>query len=161
MKPNVSTSRTFAKRTLLVRSNVGFRTSVYEPGHGKWLPGSPRAFVWHRCCLDLVRGVKPMKRKICSILTAIGLCLLSIVPATASHYRQGASHYRVHYVTRHHHSRAAKKVMTIAAPIAIGAAFGPAGSIGYQGFKHRRFIGHHLGGHHRSYKRHVAGHHRR
>jgi len=51
--------------------------------------------------------------------------------------------------------------MSIAAPIAIGAAFGPAGSIGYQGFKHRRFIGHHLGAHHRSYKRHVAGHHRR
>src|SRR3989442_580457 len=91
-----------------------------------------------------------MKRKICSILTAIGLCLLSIVPATASHYRQRASHYRVHYVTRHRHSGAGKKVMTIAAPIAIGAAFGPAGSIGYQGVKHRRFIGHHWTGHRRS-----------
>ena len=60
-------------------------------------------------------------------------------------------------VKPHRHHGKAHKVMAVATPIAIGAAFGPAGSIGYQGFKHRRFIKHHLIGHHRQ----SGVHHRR
>jgi hypothetical protein len=102
-----------------------------------------------------------MKRKLTSILLAIAVCCLSILPAAAAnHHWRRSRHHRSHYVMRRNHTGKSGKVMSIAAPIAIEAAFGPAGSIGYQGFKHRRFIEHHLGGHRRGYKRHVAGHHR-
>jgi hypothetical protein len=103
-----------------------------------------------------------MKRKLTSILLAIAVCYLSILPAAAAnHHWRRAGHHRSHYVMRRNHTGKSGKVMSIAAPIAIGAAFGPAGSIGYQGFKHRRFIAHHLSGPHRSYKRRLVAHHRR
>ena len=86
-----------------------------------------------------------MKKKTHAILLALSLSFLLATP--------GAS---AHHVKRHHHHGTTRKVVSVAAPIAVGAAFGPAGSIGYQGFKHRRAIKHRLIGH-----RHSAGHHQR
>ena len=50
----------------------------------------------------------------------------------------------------HHHHGVMRGIASVAAPIGIGAAFGPAGSIGYQGFKHRHAIKKRLVGHHRN-----------
>ena len=86
-----------------------------------------------------------MKKKAHAILIAVSLILLLAAPEAFGG------------VKPHRHHGKARKVMAVAAPIAIGAAFGPAGSIGYQGFKHRRFIKHHLIGH----GRHSGKHHRR
>ena len=82
-----------------------------------------------------------IKDKRLAILLAVVFVLLT---ATS-----GAANYRSH---RH---GTAHKVLAVAAPIGIGAAFGPAGSIGYQGFKHRRWIKHRLTRHHRMQRRHV------
>ena len=86
-----------------------------------------------------------MKKKTHAILLALSLSFLLAAPAVSAHH-----------VKRHHHHGTTHKVLSVAAPIAVGAAFGPAGSIGYQGFKHRRAIKHRLIGH-----RHSAGHHQR
>ncbi|HKQ05813.1 MAG TPA: hypothetical protein VJ464_11820 [Blastocatellia bacterium] len=79
-----------------------------------------------------------MNRKgVLSIILAAGLMLMSLAPdALAGSHR--------HHHKRHHHHSAAKKIASIGAPIAIGMAFGPAGSVGYQVVKHRRAIKHHL-----------------
>jgi hypothetical protein len=52
-----------------------------------------------------------------------------------------------HTYRRHHHSKL-HKITAIGAPIAIGAAFGPAGSVSYQVVKHRHAIRKHLSHHH-------------
>ena len=89
-----------------------------------------------------------MKNRAPAILVALslGLSILFITPAAlanrAKPHRHGAAH----------------KVMSVATPIAIGAAFGPAGSVGYQGFKHRRFIKHHMFGHRRHSAKHLHRH---
>ncbi len=87
-----------------------------------------------------------MKKKARAILIAVILTLLLASSAVSANRRNP-----------HHHHGKAHKVLAVATPIAVGAAFGPAGSIGYQGFKHRRFIEHHLVPHHR----HSGMHHRR
>jgi len=86
-----------------------------------------------------------MKKKAHAILIALSLIFLLAAPQAFGHRAKP-----------HRHHGKAQKVMAVAAPIAIGAAFGPAGSIGYQGFKHRRFIKRHLVGH----GRHSGKHHR-
>jgi hypothetical protein len=85
-----------------------------------------------------------MKKKARAILIVLSLIFTFTAPAAFANRAKP-----------HRHHGKAHKVMAVATPIAIGAAFGPAGSIGYQGFKHRRFIKHHLVGHGRhSGKRH-------
>ena len=59
-------------------------------------------------------------------------------------HQHAHQHARQHAQRGHHHHRGMKKVASIAAPIAIGAAFGPAGSVGYQVIKHRKAIRRHL-----------------
>ena len=86
-----------------------------------------------------------MKKRTHAILLALSLSFLLAAPGVFAHH-----------VKRHHHYGTTRKVVSVAAPIAVGAAFGPAGSIGYQGFRHRRAIKHRLIGH-----RHSAGHHQR
>ena len=79
-----------------------------------------------------------MNRKgVLSVILAAGLMLMSL-----AHDSLAGSHR--HHHKRHHHHSAAKKIASIGAPIAIGMAFGPAGSVGYQVVKHRRAIKHHL-----------------
>lgn len=75
--------------------------------------------------------------------------LLSAVPGINANHRTISSVHTQH-VRHHHHRGRAKKIVSVAAPIGVGLAFGPAGSIGYQGFKHRRAIKHHLVRHNRS-----------
>jgi len=58
------------------------------------------------------------------------------------HSHRAHIHARIHH--KHHLHSKVKKVASIAAPIAIGAAFGPAGSVGYQVVKHRKAIKRHL-----------------
>jgi hypothetical protein len=82
-----------------------------------------------------------IKEKSLAILLAVALVFL-LAPANAANHRS------------HHHSKA-HKVLAVAAPIGIGAAFGPAGSVGYQGFKHRRWIKHRLTRHRRTERHHV------
>ena len=74
------------------------------------------------------------------------LLLLTVPSVNANHRVSGSAqhhHMARHHHNHHHHGRA-RKIAAVAAPIGIGAAFGPAGSIGYQGFKHRRAIKHRL-----------------
>ena len=71
------------------------------------------------------------------------LMLLSFAPASfASHRHHHARHARIYH--HHHHHSAIKKIAGIGAPIAVGMAFGPAGSVGYQAVKHRKAIKRHL-----------------
>ena len=89
------------------------------------------------------------RRGLLALILAAGLLLMGLVPESfaARHH-----HHRVHQVynheghhhKRHHHHSKVKKIASIGAPIAIGAAFGPAGSVGYQVVKHRKAIRHHL-----------------
>lgn len=80
------------------------------------------------------------KRKLkCILLAAVLVC--GTVTASAD----AAYHHRHH---RHHHHSTGRKVAAVAAPIGIGAAFGPAGSVSYQAVKHRRGIKHFVTGHH-------------
>ena len=72
-----------------------------------------------------------------SIVLAAALAFIGLLPQSVA-----ASHR--HHHKRHHHHSAAKKIASIGAPIAIGMAFGPAGSVGYQVVKHRKAIKHHL-----------------
>ena len=90
-----------------------------------------------------------MKKKTHAILLALSLSFLLAAPGVSAHHVKRHHHQHRHHGTTH-------KVVSVVAPIAVGAAFGPAGSIGYQGFKHRRAIKHRLIGH-----RHSAGHHQR
>ena len=83
-------------------------------------------------------------KKVIAILFAMVLVCLSATLGAASN-RHGD---RVR--PAHHHHGKVHKVLAVAAPIGVGAAFGPAGSIGYQGFKHRRWIKRHLTRHHRN-----------
>ena len=84
------------------------------------------------------------KRGVLSIILAAGLVLFSLVPESmaASHRHHHARHARVYH--QHHHHSAMKKIAGIGAPIAVGMALGPAGSVGYQVVKHRKAIKHHL-----------------
>ena len=90
-------------------------------------------------------GGEMIKEKSLAILLAVALVFLSATSGAANH-------------KSHRHGKA-YKVLAVAAPIGIGAAFGPAGSVGYQGFKHRRWIKHRLTRHHRM-ERHHARHYR-
>jgi|GEM_PF-5735080 len=81
--------------------------------------------------------VRRTKRAVSVTLCCLLLTAAPIVNASSRHHR-------------HHHHGKVHKIVSVAAPIGVGAAFGPAGSIGYQGFKHRRAIKHHLGRHSRS-----------
>ncbi len=83
-----------------------------------------------------------IKKKALTILLAMILVCLSATLGAASN-KHG---HRVR--SGHHHHGNVHKVLAVAAPIGIGAAFGPAGSIGYQGFKHRRWIKRYLARHH-------------
>ncbi len=84
-----------------------------------------------------------IKRGVLSITLAAALTLLGLAPESfASHRHHHARHARIHH--RHHHHSALKKVAGIGAPIAVGMALGPAGSVGYQAVKHRKAIKHHL-----------------
>ena len=88
------------------------------------------------------------RRGLLASILAAGLLLMGLVPesfaARHHHYRvRHVYNHEGHHHKRHHHSKA-KKIASIGAPIAIGAAFGPAGSVGYQVVKHRKAIRHHL-----------------
>jgi hypothetical protein len=91
-----------------------------------------------------------MNRKgLLSLILAAGLMLLGLVPESTArtHHHYRVRHARIHeghHHKRHHHHSKVKKIASIGAPIAIGAAFGPAGSVGYQVVKHRKAIKHHL-----------------
>lgn len=76
-------------------------------------------------------------------------CLLLSAPGVDAHHRTISSVHK-HHVRHHHHRGRANKIVSVAAPIGVGLAFGPAGSIEYQGFKHRRAIKRHLVRHNRS-----------
>jgi hypothetical protein len=78
-----------------------------------------------------------MRRLVRFVLTAL-LCM-SLVPASFA---------RAGHRMSHHHSKM-RAVASVAAPIAIGAAAGPAGSIGYQVVKHRKAIKRGMTGHHK------------
>jgi hypothetical protein len=88
------------------------------------------------------------RRGLIALILVAGLLLMGLVPesfAARHHYR--VHHARIHeghHHKRHHHHSKLKKIASIGAPIAIGAAFGPAGSVGYQVVKHRKAIKHHL-----------------
>lgn len=89
------------------------------------------------------------RRGLLSLILTAGLILMANAPeatARAHHHRHHAHMHHVHQ--HHHHHSKVKKVASIAAPFAIGAAFGPAGSVGYQVVKHRKAIKRHLT-HHR------------
>jgi len=90
-------------------------------------------------------GGEMIKEKSLAILLAVALVFLSATSGAANR--------------RPHHHGKAHKILAVATPIGIGAAFGPAGSVGYQGFKHRRWIKHRLTRHHRM-ERHHARHYR-
>jgi hypothetical protein len=83
-----------------------------------------------------------------SVVLAVALALMGSttesLARTQHHYYSHRAHVHVglHH-KRHHHSKV-KKVSAIGTPIAIGAAFGPAGSVGYQAVKRRRAIKRHL-----------------
>ena len=86
------------------------------------------------------------RRGVLSLILAAGLVLIGSAPeaaARAHHHHHEHHHARVYRAHHHHHSKM-KKVASIAAPIGIGAAFGPAGSISYQAVKHRKAIKRHL-----------------
>ena len=85
-----------------------------------------------------------IKKKVFTILLAMVLiCLSATLGAASTRYGHRLRH-------AHHHNGKVHKVLAVAAPIGVGAAFGPAGSVGYQGFKHRRWIKRHLTRHHRN-----------
>jgi hypothetical protein len=83
-----------------------------------------------------------------SVILAVALALMGSTTESLArtqhpyHSHRAHIHARIHH--KHHHHSKVKKVASIAAPIAIGAAFGPAGSVGYQVVKHRKAIKHHL-----------------
>ncbi|MEN3332100.1 MAG: hypothetical protein V7641_1465 [Blastocatellia bacterium] len=85
-----------------------------------------------------------------ALFLAAGIALMGIVPESfaARHHHSHMRHVRIserhHHKRHHHHHSKMKKIASIGAPIAIGAAFGPAGSVGYQVVKHRKAIKHHL-----------------
>jgi hypothetical protein len=80
-----------------------------------------------------------------SLLLAAGLILAGSAPEAAARAHHHAHHHaRVYRAHHHHHHSKVRKVASIAAPIAIGAAFGPAGSVSYQAVKHRKAIKRHL-----------------
>ena len=86
------------------------------------------------------------KRGVLSFILAVGLALTGGATeslARTHHHRAYRAHIHAGYHHKHHHSKV-KKVASIAAPFAIGAAFGPAGSVSYQVVKHRKAIKHHL-----------------
>src|SRR2546423_7324586 len=64
--------------------------------------------------------------------------------ARTHHHRAHHAHIHAEHHHKFHHHSKVKKVASIAAPIAIGAAFGPAGSVSYQVVKHRKAIKRHL-----------------
>jgi hypothetical protein len=76
------------------------------------------------------------RRGLLALILAAGLLLMGLVPESFA--------ARHHHKRHHHHHSKVKKIASIGAPIAIGAAFGPAGSVGYQVVKHRKAIKHHL-----------------
>lgn len=78
------------------------------------------------------------RRGLLALILAAGLLLMGLVPESFA-----ARHHHKRHHHHHHHSKV-KKIASIGAPIAIGAAFGPAGSVGYQVVKHRKAIKHHL-----------------
>jgi len=88
------------------------------------------------------------RRGLLALILAAGLLLMGLVPesfAARHHHRVGHVYtHEGHHHKRHHHHSKVKKIASIGAPIAIGAAFGPAGSVGYQVVKHRKAIKHHL-----------------
>ena len=89
------------------------------------------------------------RRGLLALILAAGLLLMGLVPESfaARHHHYRVRHVRMHeghHHKRHHHHSKVKKIASIGAPIAIGAAFGPAGSVGYQVVKHRKAIRHHL-----------------
>jgi hypothetical protein len=89
------------------------------------------------------------RKAVLSLILAAGLTVAGLVPESfaASHRHYHGHHARIHerrHHRSHHHHSAAKKIASIGAPIAIGMAFGPAGSVGYQVVKHRKAIKHHL-----------------
>lgn len=84
-----------------------------------------------------------------SVILAIALALMGSsttesLARTHHHYHSHRAHIHAEIHHKHHHHSKAKKVASIAAPIAIGAAFGPAGSVSYQVVKHRKAIKRHL-----------------
>jgi acetyl/propionyl-CoA carboxylase alpha subunit len=84
-----------------------------------------------------------------SLILAAGIVLMGLVPESLAerHHHYRVRHVRIHeghHHKRHHQHSKVKKIASIGAPIAIGAAFGPAGSVGYQVVKHRKAIKHHL-----------------
>lgn len=79
------------------------------------------------------------KKKLLAAFLAVGI---SLTCAT------GISAHSRHHHKRHHHSKI-RKIAGIAAPIGVGMAFGPAGSVGYQVVKHRHTIKRHLTHHRR------------
>jgi len=83
------------------------------------------------------------KRGVLSFTLAAGLLLASLAPESLA-----ATHHHHHHRSHHHHHSKVKKIASIGAPIAIGMAFGPAGSVGYQVIKHRKAIHRHLTRHH-------------
>ena len=76
------------------------------------------------------------RRGLLALILAAGLLLMGLVPESFA--------ARHHHKRHHHHHSKVKKIASIGAPIAIGAAFGPGGSVGYQVVKHRKAIKHHL-----------------
>jgi len=86
-------------------------------------------------------------RGMLSLIVVAAMILLGSAPeaaARAHHHHHAHHHARVYRAHHHHHHSKVKKVASIAAPLAIGAAFGPAGSIGYQAVKHRKAIKRHV-----------------
>jgi hypothetical protein len=79
-----------------------------------------------------------------AILLAMVLICLAATFGTASNWHSHRTR------SAHHHNGTEHKVPAVAAPIGVGAAFGPAASVGYQGLKHRRWIKPHLAGHPRN-----------
>jgi hypothetical protein len=95
-----------------------------------------------------------LARKVPVIIVTLCCLVLSVAPSVTANHRAASSiHHHVaghHHHHHRHHQGSARKIVSVAAPIGAGVAFGPAGSIGYQGFKYRRAIKHHLARHSRS-----------
>jgi len=87
--------------------------------------------------------------KLLSVVMTGLMCLcLAQAPADGGYRHMRGHRHHVKLKQHRHHSKM-RKVASVAAPIAVGAAFGPAGSIGYQAVKHRKAIKHAVAGHHR------------
>ena len=81
-------------------------------------------------------------KSLAAICMAASLLCLPLTAEARNHHRIHRTRIvaaHVHHSKHRHHSKT-RKIASVAAPIAVGAAFGPGGSIAYQAVKYRHAI---------------------